>query len=333
MPRKIVVIGSLNLDLVAKVPRMPMEGETLTGLGFATYPGGKGANQAVAAAFLGGDVVMVGRVGTDSFGAQLREALNRAGVDSSHVRETPGSSGTAVILVTPVGANSIVVIPGANGAISPQELDSHAGVIEGASIVLAQLELPIETVMHAAELATAHGVPFVLDPAPAQGLPLEFLKHVTWLTPNETETMILLQSLGHQWNGDLEDDAGIAEAAEKLLATGVQNVILKLSSRGVYLRGRDVAGRFVDAAKVQVVDTTAAGDTFNGAFAYALTQKADPADAARFACFAAAISVTRSGAQPSMPHLDEVRALIKAIGSPDGDVLREFQVQLIQDEG
>jgi ribokinase len=330
MSRKIVVIGSLNLDLVAKVARMPTEGETLTGLGFATYPGGKGANQAVAAALLGGDVAMVGRVGTDNFGEQLREALNGAGVNSSCVRETPGSSGTAVILVTPGGANSIVVIPGANGAISPQELDLHAGVIEGASIVLAQLEVPLETVVHAAELAATHGVPFVLDPAPAQGLPLELLKNVTWLTPNETETMILLQSLGHEWNGDLEDEAGIAEAAEKLLATGVRNVILKLSSRGVYLRGRDVVGRFVDAPKVKVVDTTAAGDTFNGAFAYALTEKADPVDAARFACFAAAVSVTRPGAQPSMPHLDEVRALIKAIGPPDGEVLREFPVQLGQ---
>jgi ribokinase len=333
MSRKIVVIGSLNLDLVAKVARMPAEGETLTGLGFATYPGGKGANQAVAAALLGGDVVMVGRVGKDGFGEQLRGALHGAGVDTSCVREVAGSSGTAVILVTPFGGNSIVVIPGANGTISPQELELHAEVIEGASIVLAQLEVPLETVVRAAELAAARGVPFVLDPAPAQGLPPEFLKNVTWLTPNETETMILLQSLGHEWNGNLEDEAGIAEAAVKLLATGVRNVILKLSGRGVYLRGVDVVGHFVDAAKVQVVDTTAAGDTFNGAFAYALTEGAEPSDAARFACFAAAISVTRPGAQPSMPHLEEVRALIQAIGPPDGDVLREFPVQLVQDEG
>ncbi len=330
MSRKIVVIGSLNLDLVAKVSRMPTEGETLPGMGFTTYPGGKGANQAVAAALLGGDVAIVGRVGTDGFGKQLRDALNGTGMDTSCVHETAGSSGVAVILVTPHGGNSIVVIPGANGVLSAQELELHAGMIESANIVLAQLEIPIETVVRAAELTAAGGVTFVLDPAPAQGLPAELLKNVTWLTPNETETIALLHSLGYEWNGHTADEVGIADAAEKLLATGVRNVILKLSGRGVYLRGRDVPGRFVDAVKVQAVDTTAAGDSFNGAFAYALAEGAEPVEAARFACAAAAVSVTRPGAQPSMPRLGEVRALLAAAALHDETPPHEFSVRFAQ---
>ncbi|MDE1155369.1 MAG: ribokinase [Acidobacteriaceae bacterium] len=303
---KIVVVGSLNLDLVASVPRMPAEGETMLGGNFATYPGGKGANQAVAAARLGGSVSMVGRLGQDGFAQQLREALGAAQVDMHAVLEVAGASGTAVILVTPQGHNSIVVIPGANHGLTPEALEIHRALLRDASVLLAQLEVPLETVERLGALAAEFGIPFVLDPAPAQALSPAILRTVTWLTPNETETAILLRHLG------VEDAASGAEAAaEKLLASGVRNVILKLGEKGVYLAGADVRPQFVKPFRVQAVDSTAAGDAFNGGFAYALMQGMEPVEAARFACAVAAVSVTRAGAQPSMPVLSEVLALLE----------------------
>jgi ribokinase len=311
MPKKIVVVGSINLDLVAYVPRMPAEGETIVGNGFATYPGGKGANQAVAAARLGGDVVMIGRLGQDQFATQLLQDLQGAGVNTECVLNVPKPSGSAVILVTAQGGNSIVVIPGANYELGPADLDRHIETLRDAAVILAQLEIPIETVEHLGELAAKLSVPFLLDPAPAQALSPSILRNVTWLTPNESETSSILSHLGSS-DVDLLGREAISAAAERLLAAGVGNVILKLGSRGVYLAGKDVPPTHIATYRVDAVDTTAAGDAFNGGFAYALTHGLPPLEAARFACAVAAISVTRAGAQPSMPTLAEVNALTNA---------------------
>jgi len=308
-PKKIVVVGSINLDLVAYVPRMPVEGETIIGNDFATYPGGKGANQAVAAARLGGNVVMIGRLGQDDFGKRLLRELEGAGVNTEAVLRVPKPSGSAVILVEPEGRNSIVVIPGANHELRPADLDRHQETLQDAAVILAQLEIPIETVEHLGELAAALGVAFILDPAPAEALSANILRNVTWLTPNETETSSILRHLGQPID-DLSTDDAVSAASERLLAAGVRNVILKLGSRGVYLSGTDVASTHIAPYRVEAVDTTAAGDAFNGGFAYGLTHGLPPIEAGRFACAVAAISVTRVGAQPSMPTLAEVNALV-----------------------
>jgi len=313
--KKIVVVGSINLDLVAYVPRMPGEGETIVGNDFATYPGGKGANQAVAAARLGGDVAMIGRLGQDHFAKQLLRDLEDAGVNTECVLNVPRPSGSAVILVTAQGGNSIVVIPGANHELRPADLDLHIDALRDASIILAQLEIPIDTVHHLGELAATLGVPFILDPAPAQPLSPNILRNVTWLTPNESETASILEHLGYPAN-DLLTESAAPAVAERILATGVRNVILKLGSRGVYLSGKDVPSTYVAPYRVEAVDTTAAGDAFNGGFAYALTIGLPPVDAARFACAVAAISVTRAGAQPSMPTIAEVESLTSTIADP-----------------
>jgi len=310
--KNIVVVGSLNLDLVAYVSRMPAEGETLTGNDFATFPGGKGANQAVAAARLGARVSMVGRLGNDGFAAQLRQALNDAAVDTSRVAPVSKPTGTAVILVNERGSNSIVVIPGANAALVPQDLDRHMDLLRNAAAILAQLEIPMETVVRLGEIAAEFGVPFILDPAPARDLPPELLRNVTWLTPNETETRIILDGLGYPSGDPLNGAYPLDAAADRLLATGVRNVILKLGSRGIYLRGADVESEIMPPFQVHAVDTTAAGDALNGGFAYGITQGMPPAEAARVACAVAAVSVTRAGAQPSMPTIGEVNELMRS---------------------
>jgi ribokinase len=315
--KKIVVVGSINLDLVAYVPRMPAEGETIVGNDFATYPGGKGANQAVAAARLGGDVVMIGRLGQDHFAKQLLQALEDAGVNTASVLNVPKPSGSAVILVTAEGGNSIVVIPGANHELRAADLDQHIDALRDAAVILAQLEIPVDTVEHLGELAATLGVPFILDPAPAQALSPNILRNVTWLTPNESETSSILEHLEYPI-GDLLGDDAISAASERLLATGVRNVILKLGSRGVYLSGKDVPSTYIAPYRVDAVDTTAAGDAFNGGFAYGLTHGMPPIESARFACAVAAISVTRAGAQPSMPTLAEVNTLTRATAGPLG---------------
>ncbi|ADV83057.1 ribokinase [Terriglobus saanensis] len=304
MKKKIVVVGSINLDLVAFVPRMPVSGETITGQSFATYPGGKGANQAVGAARLGGNVVMIGRVGEDLFATQLLDELSSAGVSRHCVESVPGPSGSAVVMVTPAGDNSIVVIPGANDSLQPADLDLYLDELRSASLILSQLEIPLPTVERLAELAREFGVPFMLDPAPARELPPTLLRNVTWLTPNESETQILLQGL--RGNPNFEP----AVAAQHLLDTGVRNVILKMGSRGVFLAGEAMETTYLPAFPVEVVDTTAAGDAFNGGFAYGLSDGMEPIEAARFANAVAAVSVSKTGAQPSMPKLADVNRML-----------------------
>jgi ribokinase len=276
-------------------------GETILSDRFDTFPGGKGANQAVAAARLGGTVVLIGRLGTDGFAEELQTSLNGEGIDTSRVHHVHGPSGNALITVTTGGQNTIVVTPGANAALQPQDLESARSTLADASMVLVQLETPLDTVERLAELCAEAGIPLMLDPAPAQALSAALLKQVTWLTPNQTEAA---QLLGETELGDP------GEAASRLLATGVKNVALKLGEHGVYVAGQDVAAVQVPGFPVTPVDTTAAGDCFNGAFAVALAQGLSPADAARFACAAAALSTTMAGAQPSMPRRDEVVRLL-----------------------
>ncbi len=303
-PRPIVVVGSINIDLVARAERIPLAGETVAGLDFQTHPGGKGANQAVAAARLGHPVSIIGRTGDDAFGAQLREGLSQAGVDISAVGISKGSSGVAVIIVAASGENVIVVTAGANGMVTPVDIDENIDMIRNAGIVLTQLEIPLATVEHLATVCAREGVPLMLDPAPAGDLPPAILRQTRWFTPNETEASFYV-------SGSLRVDSA-PEVAESLLSLGPEAVVLKLGARGVYLADRDGLAMQIDSFQVHAVDTTAAGDAFNGAFAAALMLGNPPAESARFAAAAAAISVTRPGAQPSMPTLREVQEFLKA---------------------
>jgi ribokinase len=312
MGKTIVVVGSINIDLVASVQRLPAPGETVLGHDFSTYPGGKGANQAVGAARLGGEVVMVGRLGNDVFADQLKDSLEAEGVLTDCVERVPGPSGSAVILVSAEGANSIVVIPGANNSLQPEDLRAYADYLSRASIILAQLEIPVPTVEALAKLASEYRVPFMLDPAPACELSRALLRNVTWLTPNESETQALLHYLGIETS---EDDSP-ALAAQHLLETGVRNVILKMGARGIFIAGEDVTFTHIPPIKVEPIDTTAAGDAFNGGFAFALSNGMMPIDAARFANAVAALSITRAGAQPSMPTWDEVEVLLNSMADP-----------------
>ncbi|MCL5676859.1 MAG: ribokinase [Firmicutes bacterium] len=301
---EIVVLGSLNIDLVARVPRFPAAGETLTGSDFKTVPGGKGANQAVAAARLGASAAMVGRIGDDVFGGALIEGMRKDGVDADHVLVTPGApTGTALITVDDRAENSIVIIPGANGNLSPADVDTWAGVIRGAKVLMLQLEVPLETVLRAAETAKKAGVTVMLDPAPARELPVELLRQVDIITPNETEASIL--------TGRTVSDARTAKlAAVDLLRTGVGAVLVKLGARGALVAAGNTF-EHVDGFSVQAVDTTAAGDAFGGALATALVEGKSLQEAVVFANAAGALATTRFGAQTSMPSRQEVEEFLR----------------------
>jgi ribokinase len=306
-PRPIVVVGSINIDLVANTPRIPIAGETILGSDFKIHSGGKGANQAVAVARLGYPVRMIGRVGDDAFGQQLRSGLETAGVDTAGVTTTPGSSGVAVIVVAESGENSIVVIPGANALLTPNDLDRNIEIIRSAGMVLAQLEIPIETVQRLAGICARESVPLMLDPAPAPAkqLPAETLSAVDWFTPNESEAAFFLGNSAAAKEG--QEPMLIAA---QLLHQGIKSVALKLGARGAYIASSNGLAEFIPAFPVKAIDTTAAGDCFNGAFAVGLLMEKGPAESARFAAAASAISVTRAGAQPSMPSLAEVQQML-----------------------
>ena len=303
--RPIVVIGSINMDLVSRVPRLPAPGETVLGTAFAIIPGGKGANQAVAAARLGGDVHLIGRVGQDDFGRQLLAGLTSNGVSTDHVLMTPGvPSGCAAIAVDDAGENSIVVVPGANGLVSPADVDAAERSIAGAAVVVMQLEVPIETVRHAVALCRRLGVPTILDPAPAPpgGLPGE-LYDVDVFTPNQAEAAALLgmpEQVGRLSARDI---------AARLLARGCRAVLLKLGAAGSMLGERDVSIVEVAPFPVRVVDTTAAGDAFTGALAVAMAEGMPLTEAARFANAAGALCCTQFGAQPALPTRAAVEKL------------------------
>ena len=301
--KPIVVVGSINMDLVVRTPRIPLAGQTLIGTSFETTPGGKGANQAVAAARLGYPVQMVGMVGEDVFGQALLDNLARAGVGTSAVECVTGPSGVAPIVVAESGENVIVVVPGANGKIDCAAVDRHCALIRSAGMVLCQLELPLETIGHTLALCAEAAVPVMLDPAPAAPLPNALWRQVAWFTPNETEAALYLgQTLPPE------------EGAKRLLARGLRGVVLKRSGEGAYVAVAGGIAAWVKPFPVPAVDTVGAGDCFNGAFAVALLEGNDPWAAARFASAAAAISVTRRGAQASMPSRTEVDAFLEANG-------------------
>jgi ribokinase len=302
----VVVVGSINIDLVANTDRIPVEGETILGRDFQIHPGGKGANQAVAVARLGHPVSMIGRLGDDAFGAQLKAHLRSSGVDVAGVTTTPGTSGVAVIIVGQKGENCIVITPGANALLTPQDLDTHIDIIRSAGVVLTQLEIPIETVQHLAKICRRERVPLILDPAPAKEIPENLFGEVEWFTPNEIEASFFA---GNSNSGADTSDPEVM--AKTLMERGIKGLVLKLGARGAFLATRDGVAEMVTSFDVEAIDTTAAGDAFNGAFATALMTQMYPLESARFAAAAAAISVTRPGAQPSMPTMADVKHLLE----------------------
>ncbi len=307
--RPIVVVGSINMDLVSIAPRIPAAGETLLGSGFQMHPGGKGANQAVAVARLGYPVQMIGKLGSDLFGERLRTHLQNVGVDVAGVETVEGSSGIAAITVASTGENCIVVTPGANAAVSPEYVEQHLPLLRSAGMVLAQLEIPLESVERLAELCSQQQVPLMLDPAPARALSPSLLRRVRWFTPNETEAKFYVPSGRGNPDTNHSDARVLHETARALLAQGPVGVLLKLGARGAYLADGDLEQE-VKAAAVEAIDTTAAGDAFNGAFAVGMMLGKSPVESVRFAVAAASISVTRVGAQPSMPTFAEVSKML-----------------------
>lgn len=303
MNKPIVVVGSINLDLAVGAERIPKVGETVTGKTFNTYLGGKGANQAVAVAKLGYPVVMVGCVGDDAFGTQLRKGLADAGVDTTGVHTVEGPSGIALITTGSHGENNIVVVPGANKHLEPTLIESATPLLERAAMLLTQLEVPIDTVDYLAQFAERHNIPLMLDPAPARDLPLSLLRRTSWITPNESEVQELLKR-------KISSDNDYYAAAQDLLSCGPKNVLLKIGSRGSLVAQHDGLREMVPAFPVDAVDTTAAGDAFNGGFSVGLMKGMNIVESARFASAVAAISVTRPGAQRSMPVLQEVEEFI-----------------------
>jgi len=299
MQKPIVVVGSVTMDMVTRTPQIPRIGQTVIGTGFETTPGGKGANQAVAAARLGYPVAMVGKVGEDAYGPALLKNLAAGGVDAAAMETTAGPSGLAPIFLSEAGENSIVVVPGANGQVDCASVDRHAALIRSAGMVLCQLEIPMATISHTLALCAEAGVPVMLDPAPAAPLPDAVWSQIAWFTPNETEAAFYL-------NGDSKPEG----AAQHLLDKGLKGVVLKRGAEGAYVAVAGGKAGWVKAFKVEAVNTVGAGDCFNGAFAVALLEGKDPWEAARFASAAAAISVTRPGAQESMPTRDQVDAFL-----------------------
>jgi ribokinase len=300
---RILVIGSSNTDMIIQLDRIPLPGETILGGEFVTAAGGKGANQAVAAARAGGDITFVARVGRDIFGEKAVAGFVADGINVENVvRDEAAPSGVALIFVAKDGQNSIAVAGGANRCLSPADVKKAERAIAGASTVLMQLEIPLESVHAAAELAALAEVPVILNPAPARALPDELLKLVSILTPNETEAELLTGIA-------VTDDDSAAQAAEKLRATGVETVIVTLGARGAFVAAASTRA-LVPSFPVKAVDTTGAGDIFNGALAVALGEGRPLLEAVRFANAAAAISVTRLGAQPSAPYRQEIELLL-----------------------
>jgi len=304
--KPIVVVGSINTDLVAVTKRIPVVGETVIGSDFQIHPGGKGANQAVAVARLGYPVRLIGRLGSDTFGAELRSHLEKSGVDITGVSTSDGASGVAVIVVSGQGENSIVLAPGANSRVTPEDLDANISILRSAGMVLAQLEIPLETVEHLARICARENVPLILDPAPARDLPPGIFKDVAWFTPNQTEAAFYLGNKHSESNPQPP-----AEIAKIFLSNGCRGVVLKMGAHGTYLGSQGGIGSLVPAFSVKAIDTTAAGDAFNAGFATALVLGKSPLDSAAFAAAVAAISVTRTGAQPSMPSMTEVEEFLE----------------------
>ena len=297
--RQILVVGSSNTDMVIKAAHLPRPGETILGGTFFMNPGGKGANQAVAIARLGGPVTFICKTGSDIFGHQSQQLFEEEGINTSYVFSDSGNpSGVALITVDEKAENCIVVASGANANLLPSDLEKAEEAIERADLVLMQLEVPMETVCFVADIAWQKGKKVILNPAPAHPLPVDLLRHLYLITPNETEAEMIT-------GVKITDESSAGEAARALSGMGVQHVIITLGSKGalIYSNGK---AEMVPGLKVEAVDTTAAGDVFNGALTVALSEGRSLKEAARFACKASAISVTRVGAQSSAPYRNEV---------------------------
>jgi ribokinase len=292
--KKITVIGSINMDLVTCTNRVPVMGETVMGESFHTIPGGKGANQAVAAARLGADTCLIGCIGNDLFGQDLLAHLKKQGINTSYVEPvTHSSTGTASITISN-GDNHIIVVPGANYAVTPEFVAKHEQVIAQSDLLMLQLEIPIESVEKAVELANKHHVKVILNPAPIQPLSKELLKKIDYLTPNEYEQQLLFES--NEWT-EIEREEMISKC---IITKGSKGIVF-------YSNGE----KEIPSYKVDVVDTTGAGDSFNGALAYSLSHGASLEDACQFANAVAALSVTKLGAQGGMPTFAEVQAFLQ----------------------
>jgi len=304
MTPRIVVVGSSNTDLVVTLPALPKPGETLLGGDLLTAQGGKGANQAVAAARLGAAVTLVGCVGDDDFGATSLAQYAREGMDTSRIRVVAGApSGVALIFVGATGENMIAVAPGANLSLTTADIEAAAPVIQAADVLLLQLETPLATVLSAARLAHAAGVKVILNPAPAQPLPASLLALVDVLTPNEREALLV---------SGLPADAAPTAAAARLHSLGVKTVVITLGAAGALIKTAEQAAFTAPGFRVSAVDTVAAGDAFNGGLAVALAQGQPLATAVRFANAVAAVAVTRPGAQASLPSAQEAAAFLEA---------------------
>lgn len=299
MNQKVLIIGSSNTDMVVKTAHFPKPGETVLGGTFLMNPGGKGANQAVAAARLGADVRFVARTGNDIFGKQAVEGFQKEGIDTRFITVSPGlASGVALITVNAQGQNEIVVASGANMELHPADIPDSA--FENVGLALFQLEIPAETVRWALAKCAEKQIRAILNPAPAMRLGAEFLRNLYLITPNETETELITGIA-------VESEEALEMAAQYLFGQGVKNVIITLGSKGIYLASESFTG-IIPAPVVEAVDSTAAGDVFNGALLKALTDGATLDQASRFACRAAAISVTRMGAQSSAPYQHELES-------------------------
>ena len=299
---RIVVVGSSNTDMVVKSRRIPAPGETVTGGQFVMAPGGKGANQAVAAARLGAQVTLVAKVGDDLFGRQAVEGYQNEGIATDFIVGDPQHhTGVALILVDEKGENLISVASGANHALSPLDVEKAVEPIRAADAVMLQLEIPLPVVQRTAELAAEAGVPVILDPAPAPSEPLdgELLRHVTYLTPNESEAERLTGIR-------VVDEESARTAAEKLLAAGARHVIVTLGAKGALVAGAGPS-RLIPSRIVDALDSTAAGDAFNGGLATALARGLELVEAVEEACLVGALSTTRLGAQPSLPTLEQLQ--------------------------
>jgi ribokinase len=309
MNPRIVIVGSLNMDLVVRCPHIPQPGETVIGGELNSIPGGKGANQAVAAARLGAQVDMVGRLGNDSFADRLLENLESAGVSTDHVRrDVEVATGVALIVVDDQGENSIVVASGANMRMTTKDIASAKEAISTADVLLLQLEVPLDVVTRAAQIAKDHQVTVILNPAPAKPLPDELLKLVDVLVPNESETALLTGLV-------TDSQAELTKAAGELLNFGINSVVITLGGRGAMLAKPD-RQEVYEAFNVQPVDTTAAGDAFSASLAVAIGRGESLPNAIRWANSAGALTTLRFGAQTSLPSQDEVARLLRG-ESPD----------------
>ncbi len=297
---KILVVGSINMDLVVRVPHTPNPGETILGEKFETFPGGKGANQAVAASRMGGEVALVGRVGNDDFGDRLIQGLVENQIKTTFIiKDSEAPTGIAMITVAADGENMIVVASGANGEVSAEDVNNTRELMREADLLLVQLECPLETVSEAIDLAKAYEVPVVLNPAPAQPLSKALLEKVDYLTPNETELTLL--------GGEKDVESGI----KKLRRMGVRNLVLTMGANGARVV-TDEVDQHIPAYEITVVDTTAAGDAFNGALAVGLAEGKPLLEAVRWGVAAGSLATAKHGAQPSLPTRDEVEVFLRS---------------------